>query len=181
MNKTLVLYFSKYGTTKKYSEWIAEDLNGNIFDIKYKNKIRLNEYDTIVLGSGLYAGSIKGINLLVKNFEKIKGKKLIIFTCGLADCSKTENIDNINRRLFKVIPEKVLEKVKIFYLQGGIDYKKLSLKHKIMMAMLKYMVLKKGKDEMDDEDREFLHTYGQAVDFTERKNIDGIINYCRSN
>jgi menaquinone-dependent protoporphyrinogen IX oxidase len=59
MAKALVLYFSKYGSTKKYAEWIASELNGDIYNIKKFNQNSLKEYDTIILGSGLYAGKIE--------------------------------------------------------------------------------------------------------------------------
>jgi flavodoxin len=47
------MYFSKYGSTKKYAEWIAEELNGDIFDIKNVKNSSLDDYSTIILGSGL--------------------------------------------------------------------------------------------------------------------------------
>jgi menaquinone-dependent protoporphyrinogen IX oxidase len=59
MPNALVLYFTKYGSTKKYAEWIAEELKGDIFDIKDARPNQLHEYDVILLGSALYAGSIK--------------------------------------------------------------------------------------------------------------------------
>ena len=31
---TIVVYRSKYGATKKYAEWIAEELKCDIFDMK---------------------------------------------------------------------------------------------------------------------------------------------------
>ena len=177
MSKVLVLYFTKYGSTKKYAEWIAEELKGDIFDIKDARHNQLHGYDIIILGSGLYAGSIKGINLLVNNYEKIKDKKLIIFTCGLADYSKTKNSDGIYKRLEKVIPKNIFDNIKVFYLRGGINYKKLNLKHKIMMGMLRKMILKKG---LDKENKEFLETYGKIVDFTDKNSIKGIIDYCKN-
>jgi menaquinone-dependent protoporphyrinogen IX oxidase len=180
MNKTLVLYFSNYGTTKKYAEWIAEELTGDLFDIKNVKNNCINEYSTIILGSGLYAGKIKGINLLVNNYEIIKDKKLVLFTCGLADYNKKENIDNIYKRLVKVIPKELPERLKMFYLRGGINYKGLGLKHKVMMGMLKYMVLKRGLDKTNEENQEFIETYGQTLDFTKKENIRGIIEYCNN-
>ena len=47
--------------------------------------------------------------------------------------------------------------------------------------MLKFMTMKKGLDKMNEEDKEFLETYGQKIDFTDRKNIKGIIEYCKNN
>jgi hypothetical protein len=101
-----------------------------------------------------------------------------LFTCGLADYNKKENCDNIYKRLVKIIPKNLIERFNIFYLQGGINYKGLSVKHKIMMRMLKYMVLKRGLDKTNEEDKEFIETYGQTLDFTKKENIKGIIDYC---
>jgi len=179
MNKVLIIYFSKYGTTKQYAEWIATELNGDIFIINNFKQIDLSKYHTIILGSGLYAGSIQGIDLLIQNYEVIKDKKLVIFTCGLADYSKPKNINSIFKRIENVMPKEILQNIKIFYLRGGINYKKLSLIHKIMMWMMKTMI-RKNKIENDDKEeyQEFMETYGKIVDFTNKKNINELTTYC---
>jgi menaquinone-dependent protoporphyrinogen IX oxidase len=174
------LYFTKYGSTKKYAEWITEELKGDIFGIKNVRHDQLHEYDIILLGSALYAGSIKGINLLVDNYEKIKDKKLVIFTCGVADYSKTQNCDGIYKRLEEAIPKNILDSIKVFYLRGSVNYKKLSLQHKLMMGMVRKMILKKGLDNLNEENKEFLETFGKTVDFTDKNSIKGIIDYCRN-
>ena len=69
--KTVVLFQSKYGATKKYAQWIAEELSCDIFERKNINANALEAYDTIVYGGGLYAGGVSGIDLLVKNFPKL--------------------------------------------------------------------------------------------------------------
>ena len=180
MPKALVLYFTKYGSTKKYAEWIAEELKGDVLAIKDARPNQLHEYDAVILGSALYAGSIKGLNLLVDNYERIKDKKLIVFTCGVADYSKAENCDGIYKRLEEAIPKNILDGIKVFYLRGSIDYKKLSFLHKVMMGMVRNMILKKGADNVNEENREFLETYGKTVDFIDRDSIKGIVEYCKS-
>jgi menaquinone-dependent protoporphyrinogen IX oxidase len=179
MAKVLVMYFSKYGSTKKYAEWIASELNGDIYNIKNVKQNILENYDTIILGSGLYAGKIEGINIIINNYDTIKDKKLIIFTCGLADYNKTENINNINKRLEKIIPVNIRENIKIYYLRGGMNYEKLNLKHKTMMGLLKKMIQKKVSEKLTDENEEFLETYGKTVDFTNKNNINEIVEYCK--
>ena len=180
MSKVLVLYFSIYGSTKKYAEWIAEELKGDIFDIKEVNQSQLYDYDTIILGGGLFAGNIKGLNLLVDNYEKIKEKKLVIFTCGLADYSKSKNSDTIYKRLEKALSKTILDTIKVFHLRGYIDYKKLTLVHRFMMWMMKRMTLKKGFDKYDNDDVMFLETYGKTVDFMDKNTIKGILDYCKN-
>ena len=179
MSKILVIYFSKYGTTKQYAEWIAEELNGDIYSIKNIKQNILDNYNTIIIGFGLYAGKMEGINLLVKYYETIKNKKLVLFTCGLADYNKDEHINSIYKRIKNELPEKLIEKIKIFYLRGGINYKKLTIIHKIMMWMLKNVTIKKEIDKLNEEDQLFIETYGKTIYFMDKKNIMKIIEYCK--
>jgi menaquinone-dependent protoporphyrinogen IX oxidase len=179
MAKTIIIYSSPYGTTKKYAEWIAEELNGDIYSINNFKQNILNSYDTIIIGSGLYAGKIKGIKIITRNYEILKNKKLIIFTCGLADYSKTEHINVIYNRLKNELSEKIIENIKIFYLRGGIDYKKLTLKHKIMMWVMKKVILKNGIDKLNEEDKEFIETYGKEIYFLNKNSINELLDYCR--
>ena len=179
MAKVLVLYFSNYGSTKKYAEWIASELSADIYSIKNVQQNILKEYDTIILGSGLYAGNISGTDIIVNNYEKIKNKKLIIFTCGLADWNEIENVNTVNKRIEKLLPENIRKNIKIYFLRGSIDYKKLNLKHRIMMWVVKTVIKKKKNDKLNEEDKEFLKTYGQTADFTDKNSITEIVNYCR--
>jgi len=77
MNKTLVIYSSKYGHTKKYAEWLAEDLNADICDDKNLKKEMLNSYSVILFGSSLYAGKNKSALLIVK-YVDFTDRKMIL-------------------------------------------------------------------------------------------------------
>lgn len=175
--KTIVVFSSKYGSTKKYAEWLSDELR---CDLKEKKSVSIDElmkYDSIVYGGGLYAGGVNGIDILTKHFNKLKDKNLVLYTCGISDPQKNENTNNIRKNITKVFNDEMIEKIKIFHLRGSIDYSKLSLKDSIMMKMLKSMLLKKDETKMTDEDREFIDTFGTAVDFTDRNSIKPIIDY----
>lgn len=175
--KTVVIFQSKYGSTKKYAQWIAEELSCDIFERKDVKAGVLEAYDTIIYGGGLYAGGVSGIDLLVKNFDKIANKNLILFTCGLGDPLEPRNTENIKSGLKKVLSPQMQEKIKVYHLRGAIDYSKLSFVHKSMMAMLHKVVLKKNPATLSDEDKEMLQTYGQTVDFTNKESIAPILEY----
>jgi menaquinone-dependent protoporphyrinogen IX oxidase len=176
MGKTIVIYSSKYGYTKKYSAMIAEKLNADLYDIKHFDKKIIKNYDSIIIGSGLYAGKIQGLNLIVENYGVKHFSKIIFFTVGLADYSKENNVNSIRKRIEQILPVNILKEIKIFYLRGGINYKELTLKHKIMMGLLK-MIVEKSKETTDEENKLFLETYGQTLSFIEENNINGIIEY----
>jgi len=55
MRKTIVLYNSKTGYTKKYAEWIASELGAEISDQRDFNLQRYKEFDNIIFGGSLHA------------------------------------------------------------------------------------------------------------------------------
>ncbi|MCL2131597.1 MAG: flavodoxin domain-containing protein [Lentimicrobiaceae bacterium] len=178
INKTVVIYSSKYGHTKKYAQWLAEELNADILECKTLKVNMLHDYSTVLFGSSLYAGKNKAALLVVKHFEQIKEKKIVLFTCGLGDPSNPSDIDNINKALDKVITPEIRNKIRIFHLRGGIDYDNLSVLHKIMMKFVYVKISKKSENERNDEDREFMATYGQKIDLSDKKMLEPIIEYC---
>jgi menaquinone-dependent protoporphyrinogen IX oxidase len=178
MNNTLVIYNSKYGHTKKYAQWLAEELNADICDGKKLKSSMLNDYSTILFGSGLYAGKNKATSLIVKYFEQIKDKKVVLFTCGLADINNESNIIHINKTLDRIITPEIRNKIKVFHVRGGINYDNLSFLHKILMKMMYKSLRKKPADQLTDEDKEFFATYGKKIDFSDKKMIEPIVHYC---
>ena len=114
MNKSLVIYNSKYGYTEKYAQWLAEELNADICKNKNLNVDKLKNYFTIIFGGSFYAGRNKGAITLVKYYEQIKDKKVVLFTVGMFDTNSEENIIGINKDLSKVITPEIREKIKIF-------------------------------------------------------------------
>lgn len=120
---------------------------------------------------------MSGIDLLSKNFEKLSDKTVILFTCGLADTTDTVNTDHIKAGLKKTLTPQMEKRIKVFHLRGGIDYSKLTLAHKAMMAMLHKTVVNNAQDTLSDEDKEMLSTYGKAADFTDKSSVAPIILY----
>ena len=180
MNKTVVIYESKYGSTKCYAEWIAESLSCPIFERKKFHPRDFSQYEVVIYGGGLYAGGVSGIKLITQNWNVLSNKKLILFTCGLANPDDPENISSIRKSLTRVFSEEMLEHLSLFHLRGGIDYSRLNFVHKSMMSMLRKMLLKKDIHTLREEDKQLLDTYGQCIDFTDRKSIQPLIEYVSS-
>lgn len=178
--KCLVTYASKYGSTKKYAQWITEALACDIQDSKDVSRALLEQYDVIIHGGGLYAGGLSGIHTIIKNFDAISDKEIVLFSCGLADPSDPENVAHIEAGLAKVLKPEMSGKIKQFHLRGGINYAALSLPHKAMMAMLRKTMLQKGYDNLRPEDQLMLDTYGKVIDFSDKDTIVPLLNYVRS-
>lgn len=175
--KSIVIYSSKYGSTKKYAEWISDELKCDLSEKGTISVKELDQYDVIVYGGGLYAGGVNGIDIFTKNYDRLKNKKLVLFTCGIADTNKQQNIDHILKGISKVFNDEMFEKIKIFCLRGSMDYSKLSFKHSIMMKMLRSVIQRKNQSELSDEERQLLDTFGKSINFMNKDSITPIIEY----
>jgi len=174
--KTVVIYKSKTGFTKKYAEWIAEELSADIFNASDVDINMLNEYDTIIYGGSLYAVGIIGIGLIKKNINKLKDKRLVVFATG-ASPSRDNVINEVINKNFTVDEQKY---IKFFYLRGGFNYNKLNFFDKFLMKLLKLKIKNKKQEDLSADEKGMLAIYDKPVDFTDKKNISKIITYVSS-
>lgn len=145
MNRIVVIYESKYGYTRRYTEWIGEALSCPVFEQKAFCPHDFSQYEAVIFGGGLYAGGVSGIRFVCRNLNLLSGKQ-----------------------------------IRLFHLQGGIDYARLNVVHRSMMSMLRKMFLKKEEHSRSEEDRLILETYGQCLDFTNRESIRPLVEYAES-
>ena len=179
MKKTVVVYKSFYGSSKKYAEWLSGEIGCDMLERKEVSCERLADYDTIVLIGGLYAGGMMGIDLVTRSFDMTEGKDIVLITCGIADVANRENVENIRKSLEKALKEKT-DKVKIFHVRGGLDYSKMNFVHRTMMKALVLSLKAKAQDKLTDEDREIIATYGKKTDFTDKEYLRAPIEYIKS-
>ena len=175
--KYIVTYSSKYGSTQKYAKWIGEVLSCEVKDIKSIRSDMLQNYDVIIHGGSLYAGGVSGMKQLVKLYPTISDKKLILFTCGLADPTSSHNVMHIENGVAKAVPKDMYDNMKQFHFRGGIDYSRLSPIHRVMMWMLCQTMKKKGYDNLSVEDKLMLDTYGKQIDFSDQSTIKMLVDY----
>lgn len=169
--KQIIVYGSEYGTSKNYAEKLSQMTGIKVTG--YKDINELTEYDLIIYFGGLYAGSVKGLKKTVKRIRQ--NTRLIIVTVGLADVCDKENTDNIKRALSKQVPERILGNAAVFHLRGGIDYKKLNLKHRLMMTALYNTVKKLPEEEKTPETKALIETFNSKVDFVDYSSLNQII------
>ena len=171
MSGVAVIYKSKYGSTELYARWIAEELGAPLFEASQVKPALLASWDVVVCGGGLYAGGINGVALVTKNLCK----SLVVFTVGLADPAITD----YNEVLKRNFPGEVPANVKVFHLRGGIDYQKLSLAHKGMMAIFRKVTAKKDPAQLSGEEKAVMETGGESADFTDRDTIAPIVAFVK--
>lgn len=171
--KTIVIYKSKTGFTKKYAEWIAQELSAEIFAASRVTPAVLKSYETVIYGGGLYAGGINGIKLITRNLDKLQRQRVVVFATG-ASPAREETIDEVRNKNFSPGQQK---KIHFFYLRGGFDYSKLGLFDKLLMQLLKKKLQKKANPTTDE--RGMLAAFKKPVDFTGKKHIRELVAFIR--
>jgi len=58
--KTLILYATKHGASREIAERVSKLMSSAVtHDLKQKDIPELSEYDYVIVGSSIYAGTIK--------------------------------------------------------------------------------------------------------------------------
>lgn len=169
--KKIIVYGSQYGTTKAYAEKLSQ-ITG-LKAVSFDEIKTLSGYQTVVYFGGLYAGGVKGLKSTIKRLPA--AVTLIVATVGLADTSNLQNQNNIREALRRQIPAEIYRKAKIFHLRGGIDYGKLSFKHKTMMSLLYRSIKKLPAEKQSEENKAIMETYNQKVNFVDFRTLNPIV------
>jgi menaquinone-dependent protoporphyrinogen IX oxidase len=172
LSKIIVIYQSKYGATKKYAEWLSEDLSCDLIETKKANIDKIKEYDTIILGGGIYATGISGISFLKKNYKRLMDKKIVVFAVGASP---------YNDVAFKILKEHNLKDnladTPCFYCRGAWNEEKMSWKDKTLCNMLKKVVSKKDPADYEPWEDALMQAIGSQFDWTEKENIKPILEF----
>jgi len=178
MSKTLVLYKSKYGSTKQYAEWIAAELKADLCEPP-DFKEDWEKYSKVIYCGGLYANRINGLGFIAKNAANLRRKKIVIVACGLSyphiELSVARIIDGLARKL----PKTIHPNVRMFMVRGSIKYSQLGFFEKIILNMLERTIRKKDPQTLGPEEQEMLSVLGRDFSFVDRSFIQPIIDYCR--
>lgn len=173
--KTIVIYKSKYGSTKTYANWIAEELSCDCADAKNIKIDDLLDYDTIIYGGGLYAEIIAGVTFLTKNIDKLKGKKLIVYTTGITPLDCRDYYDKIV--IEKNFKGDLIKEFKVYNFLGKMVLSELSLVHRTALKTLKKIMSdKQNPTEMEKLLVELCDADG---DFTDRDAIKDLVNFAK--
>ena len=171
----IVVYKTKYGSTKAYAEWIAQALECEMADAKNIKVNDLEKYDTIVYGGGLYAEVIAGASIISKNIDALKDKKIIIYTTGITPLECREYYDKmvVEKNFKNGLPENV----KIFNFLGKMVLSELSLAHRNALKALK--VIMKNKKNPTDMEKVLIELCDADGDFTDKNAIAPLVEYAK--
>ena len=167
--KTIVIYNSQTGFTKRYAEWIAEKSGADCYELSEAKKKSLDSYDAIIYGGWACAGGISKLSWFKRNINKWDGKKLIAFCVGGSPLENPE----IEPALKKNFSEDEMNKVNVFYCPGGFNYEKMSTTSKLMMKM--FIKMLKAKKDKTEDDEVMIKMISSSYDISDIKYIEPIL------
>lgn len=96
--KALIVYYSSYSNTEKIAKIFAKKINADLVNLKESSDVKVDNYDLIGFGSGVYKESMAPKLLDCAEKLELKGKKVFVFsTSGLG----MKFYNNKMRKIFK--------------------------------------------------------------------------------
>ena len=172
--KTLVIYTSQTGFTKKYAEWIADKMGGDLLDLKEAQKKPgdyFDDYDAICYGGWAMAGNVVKAKWFLDKATAWKDKRLAVFCVG---GSPNDNPD-VEVFLKRALTDEQRQYIKAFYCQGGFNYEKMNAPSKLAMKMF-VSALKKKKNQTEAE-KTMVKMIATSYDISDVKYIEPIVSY----
>ena len=173
--KAIVIYKSKYGSTRTYAQWIADELSCEAVDVRDIKAEDLKDYDTIIYGGGLYAEVIAGVSLITKNLDVLKDKKIAVYTTGITpiDCRDYYDKLVIEKNFKKGLPKEI----KVFNFLGKMGVSELSVVHRTAIKSLKKLM--SGKQNPTEMEKLLIDLCDCDGDYTDKTAIGELIDYIK--
>ena len=164
--RVLILYQSKYGSTRQYADWIHKDIPSEIVDVDKGDKPEFHKYDVILFGGSIRMGRIVIAPLIVETWNAVKGKKVVLFTTS----GTPPHHPNILKIFNSSFPEDIRKEIQYFPLRGRILSKDIGFFDKLFIAIGRMV-------EKDEALRKFM-----SEDFDEVKpeNLSPVLEYLKA-
>lgn len=167
--KRIIIYYSKTGFTERYARWISEELGCEAITLKESGRRDLTAYDTIIYGAGLHAGKIPGVKKFLVPSVLTDGR-LVVFATGAIAPQAPE----LTKALRPNFTDEQWSKVKTFYMQAGLNYERMGVLDRALMAGLRaFLRRQEGKDS------DAYRMVSTSFDLCDRAYIAPLVDYCR--
>ena len=174
--KTLVIYTSQTRFTKKYAEWITEQMSADLMEFseaKKKKNDFFAGYDAIVFGGWIMAGRTVKVNWFLSKADLWKDKKLAVFCVG----GSPEDNPDVDLTLKNMLTDEQRKYIRAFYCQGGFNYGKMNGPSRLAMKMF-VSALKNKKDKTEDE-KVMAEMIAKSYDISDIKYTEPLISYLK--
>ncbi len=131
--KGLIVYKGKYGATRQYADWLAEELQLPMTAADDITSVELKDHDFLLIGTSIYFGKLKIAGWIRANQSLLENKKIFFFLVSATKPTAKEKLDAYAR---SGIPEEIRKRSQIHYLPGRVILKKLSWMDRFILKMV---------------------------------------------
>ncbi|MCF0123751.1 MAG: flavodoxin [Ruminiclostridium sp.] len=171
--RAVVIYNSQTGFTRRYGEWIAGELACEAISLQEAEREDLTPYDVIIFGSWINAGGVEKVKWFQKLMKREPEKKYAAYVVGASPMGAPMVEDTLK----KAIPEEYGDTCKAFYCPGGLNYGRMSFKHRLMMKIFSKMVA--GKKDQSPEEKAVAERLRHDFDIADRKYVAPVVDYVK--
>lgn len=177
-NKILVCYKSVTGFAKRYAEMIAGEVDGTLMASKDVNAEAVMDYDIVVFGGRLRAGTVDGLKKVKELMGKTKGKTFAVFATGAMPITAAETIQQVWENN---LTGEELRQIPHFYLPGGLCYERMPLPEKLIMKAFAAVMKSRSRKKKDRtaEDEEFERGISASYDISSKEYIEPLVSFLK--
>jgi menaquinone-dependent protoporphyrinogen oxidase len=169
----VVLYKTKYGSTKQYAEWIADGLGADVMPVDEAWPETLARYDRVIIGSCVRMGKIAAAGFLKNHWHVLKNKHVVLFTVSGARPDNPE----LRTCYEKSLPRMIRDGVAYVPLWGRM--KELDWKDRMLMSVPRFMIRRQLRKHPTPELRKRYEEMTKPFDHVEKATVDPIVARCR--
>ena len=176
MRKAIV-YCSQTGFTKKYADWLSEDLGCPATPYASRGQLDLQELDLLVFCSWFHAAAIKGSKWVKEVMAQHPGLKVVVLATGASampgDPFSTKG--EVEEAFHRTFNPQEYPNLPWFYCRGGFDFSKLGAADKVAMRMFFHVNGKKA--EHDPILAQMLQAMEEGFDGTDRAYLAPVLSH----
>lgn len=168
------MHASKYGSAKRYAEWIAEALDAPVAGAGEVSPRQLAEQDLVVFCAAIYGPMLRDSGVLKDAMQIGSPTRWVLVTVGLSDPDLSTKRDDLVAAKFDA---SLRDRLEVFHLRGAMHRDRLNVVERSMMAGVRKALA--GKRDRTPDDQAMLEVLEQpGIDFTDRAAIAPIVESC---
>ena len=166
--KSIVVYCSQTGFTKRYAQWIAQELGCEAIALRQNPDVSAAE--CVIFGSWCRAGSVVNLPWLLKAAKDHPYKRFVVFATGAAPAQAPQGQEIVDKALSG-------SGIAGFYLPGGLCYEKMPFVYRMAMKMLAKML--RAKKNAAPEDLAMAEMISKDCDQTDKALIVPLVEWVK--
>lgn len=181
MYRGIIIYKTKYGSSKKYANWLAESTGFKCKEIEDVSDFDIEKNELVIFIGGVYASVFACYSFMKKHIDVLRFKKMAIFCVGAADSDEESYRNALSDE------HDILKRAEFFYGRGAMNIKTMTFRDKTIMKMVRKALLKKKKRETVriDEDKlnadDMLDIIDNSGDWTNKVYLEPLLEWIREN